>query len=221
MTCHNCEAKATKHGKTSKGLQRFKCKPCKKTFSESQEKPLDNMYLPMEKAKICLHMLLEGSSIRSIERVTGVNRNTIMKLLVVAGEKCERLMEERVKDVPVNDVQADELWGFVKMKQKTANNNQVTDRELGSCYTFVGMEANSKLILAWHLGRRNITDTVASTEKLDQATSGHFQLSTDGFPAYSDAVSYSLGTRVDYAQLVKIYDSPKEKVFTNKKYSPT
>ena len=76
---------------------------------------------------------------------------------------------------------------------------QITDPHVGDAYTFVGIERNTKLILAWHLGERGMQDTEAFTEKLHEATNGHFQLTTDGYRPYENAVSYSLGTRVDYA----------------------
>ncbi len=81
----------------------------------------------------------------------------------------------------------------------------------------MALERKSKLVVAWHLGRRTARDTVAFTEKIHEATTGNFQITTDGFPAYPDAVSYSLGTRVDYAQLVKIYAAPRD---GEQRYSP-
>lgn len=87
----------------------------------------------------------------------------------------------------------------------------------GDAYCFVAIERTSKLILAWHLGRRTAEDTEAFTEKLDYATTGRFQLTTDGFAAYPDAVPYSLGTRVDFAQLVKVYAAPRD---PDERYSP-
>jgi transposase-like protein/IS1 family transposase len=222
MTCHNCQIVAVKIGKDRKGNQRFRCNSCRKTFQEQQEKPLNNMYLPMEKAVLILRLLVEGNSIRSTERITGVEKKTILSLLVLAGEKCERLLNEKIKDVPVRDVQADEMWGFVGMKQKTmrrkvAANALDADTHMGDAYTFVAIERHTKLVLAWHLGRRNVRDTVEFTEKIYEATSGRFQLSTDGFNAYPDAVAYSLGTRVDFAQLIKIYEHPTEDAH---RYSP-
>jgi hypothetical protein len=78
-----------------------------------------SMRISIEKAETCLQLLLEGMSIRSIQRVTGPHQETVLDLLVLAGEKCERLMNERIKDVPVKDVEADEIWGFVGMKKMT------------------------------------------------------------------------------------------------------
>ena len=176
------------------------------------------MYVSEEKALLSLQLLLEGNSLRSIERITGVNMHTLLKLLVLAGERCEDLMNEKIKSVAVRDVEADEIWGFVGMKRNTRLAKGITDRFVGDAFTFVGMERNTKLVLAWHLGHRDAANTEAFTEKLDKATSGHFQLTTDGFFAYPEAVSYSLGTRVDYAQLIKIYG--KGDYEGEQKYSP-
>src|SRR3972149_2491203 len=118
MTCHNCEIQCKKFGKNRNGSQRFRCSKCSKTFSgEAQPKPLKDMRLPMEKATKVLQLLLEGCSIRSVERITEVHRDTIMRLLVIAGEKCERLLESKIRNVPVSDVQCDELWGYVFKKE--------------------------------------------------------------------------------------------------------
>jgi IS1 family transposase len=93
----------------------------------------------------------------------------------------------------------------------------ISDPFVGDAYTFVGIERNTKLVLAWHLGGRDVQSTEAFTEKLDHATSGHFQLTTDGFQLYPQAVSYSLGVRVDYAQLIKVYQGTRE---GEQRYSP-
>ena len=151
-----------------------------------------------------LTLMLEGNSIRSIERITGVEKKTITRVLLHAGEHCEQLMKRKINGVMVTDVEADEIWGFVGMKQRAKNFKQITDPQVGDAYTFVGIERNTKLILAWHLSERGIQDTEAFTEKLHEATNGHFQLTTDGWKPYEAAVSYSLGTRVDYAMLIKV-----------------
>lgn len=219
MTCHNCQIVAVKIGKDRKGNQRFRCNACRKTFAEPQDKPLGNMYLPMEKALLILRLLVEGNSIRSTERITGVEKKTILSLLVLAGEKCERLLDDKLQNLAVSDVQADEMWGYVGMKEKTKRRQLKHDSKLGDAYTFVAIERNTKLVLAWHLGRRGVRDTFEFTEKIYRATSGRFQLTTDGFVAYPDAVIHSLGTRVDFAQLIKIYEQP-EQGGGERRYSP-
>jgi IS1 family transposase len=175
------------------------------------------MRISLDKAETCLKLMLEGMSIRSIQRITGLHQETILDLLVLAGKRCEKLMAERIKGIAVKDVEADEIWGFVQCKNRHKLHKQITDPHVGDAYTFVGIERNTKLILAWHLGERGMEDTEAFTEKLDYATSGRFQLTTDGWKPYENAVSYSLGTRVDFAQLIKVYANNRE---GEQKYSP-
>jgi transposase-like protein/IS1 family transposase len=218
MTCHNCKIEAKKSGKDRKGNQRYRCNQCKRRFQEERAALLGNMYLPEDKILLCLTLLLEGNSIRSIERITGVTKQTLLNLLVLAGERCDEVMKNRIKGVAVKDVEADEIWAFCKMKKMTKLYKEVTDPKVGDAYTFVGIERNTKLILAWHLGDRDTPNTEAFTEKLSRATSGFFQLTTDGMPAYPDAVSYSLGTRVDFAQLIKVYAHGDRE--GEQKYSP-
>lgn len=220
MTCHVCQANAKRFGKDRKGNQRYRCLSCSKTFTNQER--VEGKYLPMDKAVLCLNLLVEGNSLRSVERITGVTLHTLLDLLLLVGEKCERLLNDKIKDVPVRDVQCDEMWGFVGMKNKTLKRKTAAGtlnatETLGDAYTFVAIERHTKLVLAWHLGRRTVRHTVDFTEKLYEATQGRFQLTTDGFAAYPDAVAYSLGTRVDFAQLIKVYSQPRE---GEHRYSP-
>ena len=179
------------------------------------------MILAEDKVLLCLQLLVEGSSIRSTERITGVHRDTIISLLKTVGEKCLAIQENLVRGVKVNDIQADEIWAFVGMKQKTANKNGLDKNEkVGNAYTFTAIESNSKLIVAWHLGRRTEADTLIFLDKLANAVEGtknRFQMSTDAFPAYADAVTMTLGTRADYGQVIKIYGDTGKK---ETRYSP-
>lgn len=175
------------------------------------------MYLPDEKAILVLSLLLEGNSIRSIERITGIEKKTITRVLLNAGEHCEQLMNRKIRNVAVKDVEADEIWGFVGCKNRHKLYKGITDPKVGDAYTWVGIERNTKLVLAWHLGERDMVACETFTEKLHEATQGRFQLTTDGFRPYENAVSYSLGTRVDYAMLIKVYAKDRE---GEQKYSP-
>jgi IS1 family transposase len=150
-------------------------------------------------------------------RTTGVHRDTIMRLLVVAGQKAEALLGALVSKVEVKDVQADEIWGFVQMKERTKTRKGISDPHVGDAYTFVAIERTSKVILAHHLGRRTTEDTHRFMVKLDGATEGRFQLTTDGFDAYPDAVETRFGTRLDYAQLIKTYGNDMS---DERRYSP-
>jgi IS1 family transposase/transposase-like protein len=213
MTCHNCRSKCQKFGRDRKGNQRFRCCQCYKTYSDRPEK-LEGTYVPPQEITSILRLLVEGMSVRSIERITGIHRDTILNVLVLVGECCERLLERMVNGLPVRDVQCDEIWGYVGCKEKRNANG---DPMRGDAYCFVAIERNTKLVLTWHLGRRTARDTEAFTEKLNEATAGEFQITTDGFAAYRDAVSYSLGTRVDFAQLIKVYAAAPE---GERRYSP-
>ncbi|MGI8883198.1 MAG: IS1/IS1595 family N-terminal zinc-binding domain-containing protein [Pyrinomonadaceae bacterium] len=212
MNCPECNSLSKKNGKDRNGNQRFKCLACGKRYSEPKEKSLGNMILAEEKALMCLKLLVEGNSIRSTERITEVHRDTIIRLLETVGEKCLRIQETLVKNVKVADVQADEIWAFVGMKQKTANEYGLDkDEKIGSAYTFTAIESNSKLIVAWHLGRRTEADTLIFLDKLYNAIDGatnRFQMSTDGFRGYDHTVNEVLGTKADYGQIVKIYGNP-------------
>jgi IS1 family transposase len=128
-------------------------------------------------------------------------------------------MEEKIQGLSVDEVQCDELWGFVGMKEKTKVRQGKESNQLGDAWTFVAFERHSKLVLAWHLGRRTEGDTIAFTEKLAHATSGSFQVTTDGFKPYQHAIVMSLGAQhVDFAQLVKLYSNTPEGPQT--RYSP-
>jgi transposase-like protein/IS1 family transposase len=209
MVCHYCRNEAKKYGKDRKGHQRFHCPICSKTFVEDYDKPLGEMRLPLDKALSVIQHLCEGVSVRSTERLLNVHRDTILNLLVTVGEKCERFLEERIQNVTVKDVQADEIWSYVRMKEKEKVRREIEDDTIGDAYTFVAIERHSKLVICWHLGRRSYDDTFEFTEKLYRATGTHYQLTTDGFKPYANAVVHSLGARnVDFAMLVKTYASP-------------
>jgi len=178
---------------------------------------LDTMYIPQEKAVLATRLLLEGNSIRSTERCTGIDRTTIATMLVRAGERCEKLLADKIVNLKVRDVEADEIWGYVGMKERAKANLYNAADTLGDAYTYVAMERNSKLILAWHLGKRNRQDTLQFIVRLRRATEGKFQLTTDGWPSYPDAVERVFGSDIHYAQLIKVYAASRD---GEQRYSP-
>jgi IS1 family transposase len=176
------------------------------------------MRLSPAKAIMCLRMLLEGSSIRSIERLTGVNRNTIMSLLVLVGERCHAYLDS-LRHVPVQDVQIDELWGYVGCKERTRIRlGQGEDR--GDCWCFTAIERTTKMIVAFHVAKRTPSATVEFMEKLRRATRfTRFQLSSDGFTPYPGAVADVFGPTIDYGQIIKVFGNTTE-TGTAARYSP-
>ena len=112
----------------------------------------------MEKAIQCIQLIAEGNTIRSTTRITGVSLRTVLDLLVLIGERCEQLMFDRIKGMKVKDVQCDEVWGFVGMKEKTRKRDCPEVEKLGDAYCFTALERETKMILTWHLGSgRNTT----------------------------------------------------------------
>ena len=219
MNCPSCNMETKKFGKDRNGLQRFRCLTCKKTFLEPHKRPLDDMRLPIGKAVSVIQHLVEGCSIRTTERITGVEKRTILTLLALVGCRSEQFMSQRIHKLPVKDVSCDEIWGYVGMKARTKTRKKLNNKQLGDAWCFIGMERHTKLILAWHLGQRNMEDTIAFTEKLAHATEGNFQVTTDAFPAYKDAMIHSLGAQqIDFAQVIKIYRSTPE---NQTRYSPS
>lgn len=209
MNCTSCQSTNFKRfGKDRKGNQRYRCLSCSKTFQEPQNKPLGSMYLAEDKAEICLKLLLEGCSVRNIERITGVHRDTVLDLLLMVGGKCERLLEEKIHNVPVKDIQANEIWGFIQMKEKPKKRQDLNDETNGDCYTFIAIEDESKIILAWHLGGHTARDTFAFTEKLYHATGTHFQLTTDGFGGNPDAVTHNSPAECIGAKKIAVIGNP-------------
>lgn len=218
MTCHNCRIECRRFGKHRNGLQRYRCHQCRKTFTEAHERPLDAMTTPMEKALQILGMLVEGCSVRSIERMTGVHRDTILRVLVLAGERCEKLMGRLLVNIPVKDVECDEIWGFIQKKEGHKRPEEANDETIGDAYTFVAIERHSKLVLNFALGRRNQPTTDIFIEGLRSATAPRrFQVTTDGFTPYRSAMATTLDDRVDFAQLIKVYRAPAE---GEARYSP-
>lgn len=216
MQCPTCQTEARKFGKNRNGSQRYQCLACRRTFTPAGDRPLGDMRLEPERAVMVLRMLLEGMSIRSVERLTGVNRNTVMSLLVLVGKRCQRFLDVTVNGLSVDDVQADEIWAFVGCKEKTRERSDYAEW-YGDAYCFTALERSTKMIITWHLGKRSPADTELFAEKLARATSGRFQLTTDGFTPYRTAIPAALGARVDFARLVKIYGFPDGE---EKRYSP-
>lgn len=214
-SCPQCDNTTRKFGKDNRGQQRFHCNACKKTFIVDK-KP---MRLERSKAILCLKLLVEGNSIRSTERITGVHRDTVLHLLEVMGTRCEQVMEEYIRDIPLARIEADEIWGFVGKKEGHKTEEEKRNTKLGDAYTFVGIEATSKLVVCFLLGRRDLESAIQFMEKLREAAGKRFQLTTDGLKAYIEAVDHTFGTSLDFAQLVKSYKSD-EAGKSERRYSP-
>lgn len=218
MNCPICNSLSKKDGRDRKGDQRFKCTECGKRFSLPKEKLLSGMILPEEKALMCLNLLVEGNSVRATERITGVHRDTILRLLETVGKKCVWIQDKLVRGVKVGYVEADEVWSYVAMKDRTKVVKNIENEKVGSAYTFTAIDAQTKLIVAWHLGIRNNQHAFAFLQKIRGAVDPDtmFQLSTDSFPGYNETVEMVLGRQAHYGQIVKKYAAQQDET----RYSP-
>lgn len=218
MSCHTCKTECKRKGRDRKGRQRYQCRQCSRTFLEPRENHLDGMYLDIDRAEMVLKLMLEGNSVSTIERVTGVHHGTILKLLVLAGEKCELVMSEKIKNVSVTDIECDELWSYCGKKQKRVRPED--DQNLGDCYVFVAIERHSKLVLNIAMGKRDQSTCDVFVEGIRHATitSPKFQITTDGFAPYRSAITTTLHDRLTgYAMLIKVYRASQE---GEARYSP-
>lgn len=157
--------------------------------------------LPTEKKVTVVSMLCEGSSIRSIERMTGINRNTIMNLGVRVGNACKRIMDEKMRGLNCADIQVDEIWGFVGAKAK----NAIHTGNYGDVWTFIALDRDSKLIPSFVVGKRDTYHSRMFMDDLASRLTMRPQISSDALASYREAVESGFGSEVDYGQIVKTY----------------
>ncbi|MGK3994004.1 transposase [Sorangium sp. So ce1024] len=161
--------------------------------------------LPAEKRVRVLAALLDGNSIRAVERMTEVNHRTITRLLLALGAGATRLHDRLVRDVQCSLVQVDEIWSFVQKKQSRVTEKDPPD--VGEAYTFVAIDATSRMVISWRVGKREQATTDAFIADLRARMLVMPQLTSDGFAPYISAVGESFGKSIDYMQTVKNYRS--------------
>jgi IS1 family transposase len=160
--------------------------------------------LPLEKRVQILTMLVEGSSMRSVSRVCGVSINTVTKLLVDAGTACAAFHDERVRNVTAKAVQCDEIWSFSYAKNKNVKFAKSPSEGAGDVWTWTAIDADSKLIVSWHVGDRSQHTGISFMGDLKARLANRVQLTTDGHKAYLRAVE-AVDFEADYAMLNKIF----------------
>jgi IS1 family transposase len=162
--------------------------------------------------------LVEGNSIRSTVRMTGVAKNTVAKLLVELGAACTKFMDGALQNLSCQRIQADEIWSFVGAKQKNVWPHHLEDGGYaGDIWTWTAIDADTKLIPCWMLGARDASAARDFIEDLASRLANRIQLTTDGLKVYLTAVDRASGGDIDYAQLVKVYGIADE---GEKRYSP-
>jgi len=161
--------------------------------------------LTTEKRSQVIAALVEGNSIRSTVRMTGVAKNTISKLLVELGAACSDYLNRALVGLTSKRIQCDEIWSFVGAKQKNVTVENQGRGAIGDVWTWVAMDADTKLICAWMVGTRDATTAHYFIQDLAARLKNRVQLTTDGHRVYVNAVEDAFGSAIDYAMLVKMY----------------
>jgi IS1 family transposase len=153
-----------------------------------------------------LQLLVEGMSMRSVERVTGVHIDTITRLLVAAGKACLKFHNESVRNLKTKRIECDEMWAFCHSKKKNVPKGHKGVLGYGDAWLWQAIDADTKLIISWVMGHRTSEYAEMFIDDLASRLDGRVQLTTDGWVAYKDAIEQAFGKTVDYAMLVKLYD---------------
>lgn len=173
--------------------------------------------LTTEKKVLAVSMLAEGNSIRAIERVTGVHRDTIMRLGVRVGEGCAKLHDQKMRGLPCQDIQVDEIWGFIGKKQKRVLGD---DPGVGDVWTWVALDRETKLVPSFIVGKRTAYYANAFMADLAARLRMRPHLSSDALSAYNEAVERGFGSECDYGQIVKAYTVVNLNKDAASRYSP-
>jgi IS1 family transposase len=174
--------------------------------------------LSTERRAEIVRCLVEGNSIRATCRMTGAAKRTVTRLLVELGAACDAYQDEHLRRLPCKRLQADEIWSFVYAKARNVPDERRGEFGVGDVYTFVAIDADTKLVPSWAVGPRDIRSARAFMEDVASRLASRVQLTTDGHRMYLEAVEGAFGADVDYAQLVKLYSSTPE---LDHRYSPT
>lgn len=212
------------HGTDRKGNRRFRCKGCGKTWTEAQPRPLGNMRVPVRDAKLALRLLVEGNSIRSTERITGLHRDTICRLLVHFGQACQAFLDRRMRGLQLTHLEFDEQWSWVYKKDaRLTAEERATRHDIGDMYLWTCIDQKTKLMPAFLIGKRSannarrfmrdVAERIAlpgphASDQHAYKAAGYvpvIQISTDGFPVYPEAVDLAFGPYSRFGTIVKQY----------------
>jgi len=175
--------------------------------------------LAPEKKALAVSMLAEGNSIRAIERITGVHRDTIMRLGVRVGQGCAKLHNEKMRGLKCKQIEVDEIWGFIGKKNKNADAKDYFNG-IGDVWTFIALDADTKLIASYVAGKRDSYHTKMFMNDLAERIPNSLQISSDSMPAYPEAVERAFGMEADYGQIVKTFSLVNLNQNTAGRYSP-
>ncbi len=173
--------------------------------------------LSMEKKVAVISALVEGCSVRSTSRMTGVAKGTILRLLADVGTACAKYLDVTLRNIQAKRVQIDEIWSFCYAKQKNVTMEIAAQQVAGDVWTFVAIDAETKLVISYLVGKRDAGCATEFLHDVSTRLAHRVQLTTDGHKMYLGAVIDAFADDIDYAQLVKIYGNDPE---GHKRYSP-
>jgi IS1 family transposase len=173
--------------------------------------------LTREKQRQIVAALVEGNSIRATCRMTGVAKNTVVKLLVDLGKACFEYQDKALRNLPCKRLQCDEIWSFCYAKEKNVPSDKKGRFGFGDVWTFTSLCAETKLVPSWHIGNRDIANATLFMKDLAIRLKNRVQLTTDGHKMYLEAVDNAFGGEIDFSQLIKIYGHTPESEI---RYSP-
>ena len=160
--------------------------------------------------------LVEGMGINAISRMVDVSKNTILKLVADLGNACAIYQDKAFRNLNCKRIECDEIWSFCFAKQKNVRQKYEGVFGYGDVYTWVAIDADSKLVPSWLVGRRDGVSAMEFIKDLASRLANRVQLTTDGHRPYLNAIEEAFGSEIDYAMLIKIYGGSQEEV----RYSP-
>lgn len=175
--------------------------------------------LSSEKRAAIVGALVEGNSIRATCRMTGVAKNTVVKVLTDLGTVCSIHADRVIRDLYCEKVQCDEIWTFVGAKAKNVRPER-REQRWGDVWTWVAMDPGSKLVITYRIGPRDVREAQAFMHDLASRLRYRVQLTTDGHLPYLRAVKSAFKDEIDYAMLVKIYGTDQDSRRPERRYSP-
>lgn len=173
--------------------------------------------LQKEKQIAIISGLAEGMSMRALSRVTGVHQDTICRLAVRIGQGCAKVLDAKLRNLTCNYLEFDEIWGFIGKKEK--HKAETDDPTLGNVWTFCAIDAETKLVPAFKVGKRDALTANAFVSDVASRLSNRPQISSDGLRTYIEAVENAFGMGVDFGMIIKSYGVDKGEHHQERRYS--
>jgi IS1 family transposase len=173
--------------------------------------------LPKDKQIAVVSMLVEGSSMCAISRVTGIHGDTICRLGVRIGQGCAKILDAKMRDLTCRYLEFDEIWGFIGKKEK--HRRETDDPTLGDVWTFCAIDAETKLVPAFRIGKRDHRTANAFVGDVASRLKNRPLISSDGLRAYVEAIENAFGMNVDFGMIIKNYGADKGEHHQERRYS--